>query len=373
MLGAISRSLVSRLLLLFGAPLCLVLAALAPAQAALTPVATSPMTFWQTNGRVQAILATPGALYIGGTFTQLIGPSGQTVSVQNIAALSPTTGAPLSGFSAAVNKQVWDFALCGTTLYAVGDFGYAGSVRRQKAAAFNASTGALLSWNPKANGRIYSAVCTSSSVYLGGNFTALHGTSRPYLAAVDPTSGAIQSGWNPTPNNTIKAIAPSPDGTQLVVGGLFTNISGTSKQHIASVSPSTGGLQSWPATTTDPLDDVIVVGSQVFAAGEHNMTEAFSLSTGARQWVSTGNGNVQTLTELNGVLYVGGHFSIWNNLTAKHIVALDPATGRTVTWSINENSALGTWALANQNGMLYVGGDFTKINRELVQHLAVFE
>src|SRR3954468_23458185 len=98
-----------------------VLVAIAPAQA-LVPTTPDANT-WGPNGRVRAILETPNAIYIGGTFTQLVGPQGQTVARTNIAALDPATGAPLP-FAPAVNNLVYDIALSpdGNTLYIGGTF-----------------------------------------------------------------------------------------------------------------------------------------------------------------------------------------------------------------------------------------------------------
>lgn len=371
-------------LLLLLAPVCLVLGLLAPAGAA-TPalLSTNPVaSFWQTNGRVQAILATRYAVYIGGTFTELLGPNGQRVAVHNMAALNPTTGAPLPGFhspgvhfrSPTLTPQVWDFALCGGRLYTVGDFGYSGTVRRLRAAAFSATTGARLKWNPRANGRVYTVTCTSSMVYLGGKFSTLGGKPHNHLGAVGPVVGALQARWPATANDQVRATELSPAHTRLIVGGLFTAISGHTQLHIAALSPATGARLSWANTTRYAIDDLTISNGQIFAGGPNHSgsVQAWTLG-GSQQWATFGNGNVQTLREINGVLYVGGHFSTWSGLTAHHLVAMNPANGAVLSWPVRPNSALGVWAVARRQGVLYVGGDFTKINGKLCQHLAVFD
>src|SRR4051812_11088838 len=75
----------------------------APPARALAPT-TFDSSMWQVNGRVRAIIETPSAIYLAGKFTALIGPGGQSAARQNLAAISPTTGAALP-FVANVNKQ----------------------------------------------------------------------------------------------------------------------------------------------------------------------------------------------------------------------------------------------------------------------------
>ena len=98
-----------------------VLVAAAPAQA-LIPTKVD-VGLWGVNGRVRAIVQTPNAIYIGGKFTALVGPSGQTLARTDLAAISPTTGQPLD-WAPPVNNIVWSLALSpdGTTVYAGGQF-----------------------------------------------------------------------------------------------------------------------------------------------------------------------------------------------------------------------------------------------------------
>jgi hypothetical protein len=123
---------------------------------------------WQVNRRVRAIIETPDATYLAGQFTALVGPNGETVPRSNLAAIDPVSGGPLP-FIADVNKPVWNIAVSAdnSTVYAVGDFNLTNGIGRKRAAAFNATTGATLAWNPNLAATGLSVAALSSRVYLG--------------------------------------------------------------------------------------------------------------------------------------------------------------------------------------------------------------
>jgi hypothetical protein len=98
-----------------------------------------PSTSWQTNGTVRAIAFRGNVVYVGGEFTSVRPPS----------------------------------AAAGT-----------GEVARHNVAAFNTKTGAVMKWNPGANGTVRTIVVTSTRIYLGGSFTTVGGRARANLAAV---------------------------------------------------------------------------------------------------------------------------------------------------------------------------------------------
>jgi hypothetical protein len=85
---------------------------------------------------------------------------------------------------------------------------------------------------------------SGSTVYLGGFFNganSINGTlTRNRLAAVDGTTGTA-TGWDPNPNNGVRALA-SDGGGGVVAGGIFDSLELAAQQGIASFSnlPSNG-------------------------------------------------------------------------------------------------------------------------------------
>src|SRR3954469_2944041 len=71
---------------------------------------------------------------------------------------------------------------CGNTMYAVGTFTsikrYSTTVTRNNVFSFNASTGAITSWNPNVTGSVVDSIALSPdcrTAYLGGQFSAVGG------------------------------------------------------------------------------------------------------------------------------------------------------------------------------------------------------
>ena len=63
--------------------------------------------------------------------------------------------------------------------------------------------GQATSWNPDADGYVYALAVTGSTVYAGGNFSAIGGQARNHIAALDATTGAATS-WNPNATATVR-------------------------------------------------------------------------------------------------------------------------------------------------------------------------
>ncbi len=369
-----SRSL-RRLLAAGVAAAALVLTVSVAPAFALAPT-TPDSGVWQVNGRVRSIIETGNVVYLGGAFTDLVGPSGQLLPRAHIAALDATTGQPLP-FSPVIDNLVIDIAVSpdGQTVYAAGQFQNAGGVARKNIAAFDATTGAVLPFNPSPNGVVEAVYATATQVYLGGRFTKLGKTSRAFLASVSPATGAILPAFTAYTDDKVHDITMTPDGTELLIGGLFNSVSGNATQRkIAALNPTTGAALSWASHPNVEMFDLTVSNGQVFAAGggSGGHVYGFDLATGNLQWSSLSNGDVHGVAEQNGVLYVGGHFTTYNGAPASHIAAISPTTGRVLPWGVNVNSQLGVWILSAANGHLSVGGDFTRINGKPMQHYMRF-
>src|SRR6478672_3812974 len=85
-----------------------------------------PSSSWQTNGTVRVVIFSGNTLYVGGNFSRVRPPGAAAGSSETV---------------------------------------------RNNAAAFNATTGALLSWNPNVNGQVRTISVVKTRVYLGGTFS----------------------------------------------------------------------------------------------------------------------------------------------------------------------------------------------------------
>src|SRR5688572_2530903 len=86
------------------------------------------------------------------------------------------------------------------------------------------------------NGRVSAIVQVGNVVYVGGSFTEVRENGgagpgmlpRSNLAAFNATTGA-PTGWAPSANAEVLALAASPDGSRIYAGGRFTSVSGLSR------------------------------------------------------------------------------------------------------------------------------------------------
>ena len=142
---------------------------------------------------------------------------------------------------------------CGSLMYAVGSFtqiAQGGTVyTRNNVFSFNASTGAMTSWAPNitpgnvgltgsgaVNSIALSADC--STAYLGGVFVAVNGTKVSNIAAVSTTTGALVTTFGHSAAGQVATVVRS--GSHLLVGGYFSGVNGSTKPYMVSLNPSNG-------------------------------------------------------------------------------------------------------------------------------------
>jgi PQQ enzyme repeat len=358
------------------------------AQAATSDLSQTVDTTYQTNGRVNAILAIGDTIYIGGRFTS-VRPAGSGTSVtrNHLAAFSKSTGALLA-WNPNADKEVLALSasLDDADVFIGGAFSKIGTTQRLRLAEVDASTGAVQPWAPTSDNQVNTIAVTASELYIGGDFDVMDGQPRSDLAAVD-YAGAVSTTWTPSADNRVRVIAPAPDGLSLFAGGDFLSMNGNPSQKIlARLDPVTGAAMPWAFHPGYPIHQFGFFGGNLYAAGDGSGGHigAFDLSTGARVWTQQTDGGVQNMVIMDGVIYGGGHFDnvcvgvtdgatsgfkCPTNLATRHkLVAIDAVTGALDPWNPGANSPLGVFGMASDGGSLEVGGDFTKIGTPNASH-----
>ena len=103
-------------------------------------------------------------------------------------------------------------------------------------------------------------------VYAGGEFGnarrpgqagSAGAVARTYLAAFNSTTGALISSFHPTITEAgtasdpgVYAMALSPNGQTLFVGGTFDHVDGSARANLAAFDTATGALTSWAPSAT---------------------------------------------------------------------------------------------------------------------------
>ena len=81
------------------------------------------------------------------------------------------------------------------------------------------------------------ALQSDGKIIIGGNFTTYNGTTRKYLARVNP-DGTLDTGWAPAAlNGFVYAVVILSDGT-IIAAGAFTTCGGATRNRIARFTPA---------------------------------------------------------------------------------------------------------------------------------------
>jgi IPT/TIG domain/Domain of unknown function (DUF5122) beta-propeller len=249
-------------------------------QAALAapPVSPDPGV-WSADGKVYSLTHANGVVYAGGTFKRVLGFAGQKGTVLNIAAFNQQTGVWIPSFAATVEY----------------------------------STGAAV----KVNALAVSA--DGSTLYIGGQFDTVDGQPTLNFAAVDATTGALDTSVNISTNKgAVDVILVGPD--LIYLGGAFTKVNGEARRHLAALNLDGTLNETWVPTT-----DAGNCPSQYYNSN--------TCSNG-------GNGTVRSLTlSADGnTVFIGGEFYWVNGIGSGHerncIARVDAATGALDPWAV---------------------------------------
>ncbi len=181
-----------------------------------------------TNKSVRTILVLPdGNILIGGVWTQIREQGSMTWDTTKpyIQALTPP--GPGGGLFAQWDTHpidlLWKLALTSDGSVVAGRGGNQGG----SLTLYNAVGDVI--WNLHANGDVQSVGYEDGEVVAGGHWTDIQGGPSgvihlPRLIAVNPTTGKIDTSWEPWPNAT-KGVWSILTGTdKLLVGGDFTSM-----------------------------------------------------------------------------------------------------------------------------------------------------
>jgi hypothetical protein len=166
-----------------------------------------------------------------------------------VAATGPVSSTPASGTpqlaSTGTTEQVRQLVQCGSTMYAVGSFTSikrsSTTYTRDNAFSFSASSPyTVTSWNPNVNGVVNSIAfnSTCSDAYLGGKFTSVNGTAVTNIAEVSTSTGAVVTSFGHSASGQVETLLMY--NGHLLTGGYFKTINGSSRAYMASLNPTTG-------------------------------------------------------------------------------------------------------------------------------------
>jgi hypothetical protein len=247
--------------------------------------------------------------------------------------------------------------------------------------AFSGRAGALVSADPddgtpQTNGRVNAVAYLGGTVYIGGSFTAVNGTTRNRLAAFDAASGNLLP-WNPSANGVVRALKVSPAGTRVYAGGDFTVVGGAAHARVAALHPTTGIAVAWNPYVNDSVKSVTTSnsGATVYVGGDFdsasgagrphlaafNATSA-NLSTTFKPNVSNGTGNFATVLSMDvsadgNTLYFSGDFALVNGRSRRNAAAVSTGVATLRAWSPSSTADVaGDIDVSASGRTVFVGG-----------------
>lgn len=140
-------------------------------------------------------------------------------------------------------------------------------------------------FHPEPNDTVWAMVVEGSKLYVGGEFTRLGNTSRSRLAVVDTSTGVVDGTFLPSVSGDmacgapcqssppssgdpgVHALAFTPDGSSLIVGGNFTS---------PRSDPAGGSTGMWGVWAINAVGSKLLVGGDVNQWGARSPTKFFT-------------------------------------------------------------------------------------------------
>ena len=224
------------------------------------------------------------------------------------------------------------------------------------------------------------AICTNSSIVLGGAFTTVNGLTCSHLGRLSPddTLGSLDSTFTPAPDGLVRCVALQVDGA-IIVGGDFTTLAGQPRNYIGRLLPD-GSLD----TAFNPGADGSVISLAIQPDGGIVVGGTFQ-TLGAQPRVAIGrlnadgspdlgfnpgqNGAVNSLViQPDGKILAGGTFASLGGQPRMAIGRLNADGSPDLTFNPGADNSVNCLALQT-DGRILVGGIFGTLGGVPVSYL----
>jgi PKD repeat protein len=283
-------------------------------------------------------------------------------------------------FGAGLDSDAEAMVINGTNVYVGGFFDTAGSSNNyvHGIAVWNGTNWSGLGSGVHGQfyGDVYALAISGTKLYVGGVFTNAGGIPANNIAMWNGSSwSALGSGVGGVTNTytyfPVYALAVS--GTNLYVGGIFTNAGSVAVNNIAVWNGSSWSALGRGVGGTNPyyycsVNALAVSGTNLYVGGDFTIAGGVVVNNIAAwngsSWSALGSGvggpnDYVGAIALNGTnLYVGGSFTNAGSVAANNIAAWNGSSWSALGSGVGgPNDFVGAIALNGTN--LYVGGSFT--------------
>jgi Chitobiase/beta-hexosaminidase C-terminal domain/Fn3 associated/Domain of unknown function (DUF5122) beta-propeller len=331
--------------------------------------------FPKVTGTVNVIVANgTDNWYIGGNFSSVGG-----IARNNIARINADKTVDL-GWDPDADGAVNAMILVGTTLVVGGDFTHIGGVARNRMAAMVTTQNSdfITPWNPDVDAPVLAMALYDTTLYFGGEFTQAGGQARSYVAAVDANiddqNNTIITPWNPGADGFVRSLQVSADGRSIYVGGDFTTIGGSSRNRIAGLDAGTdiNNATVWNPDANGSVDVLFISGNTIYVGGDFtsiggkSRNRIAALNTlldinNATNWDPDSDARVRTIILDGNLLYAGGDFTVIGGKNRSHIAVLQTSVNTNNATSWNPGLDGPVYGMARASSTLYAGGAFNSV------------
>lgn len=353
-----------------------------------------PMWSPDLRGDIRAMAASGNDLFVaGGPFTTSTTSNIPQNFYLNFARIGFTGSAPVDHLLF-TDRTVGIVAMSvgNDSIYLGGFFSSIGKLNNQIYQGFLAKVERLTGevdavWIPSVSGDIHAIAINGTNLFIGGEFDSIGGKYRTNLAKLDAYgTGSVDSVWAPNPNNLpfqsqVKTLAIS--GSDIYVGGSFTNVGGQSRPNLARVSTIGNGLSDpyWDPQPDSEVAAIAVDGTRIYVGGSftrmRGKTALGVARLGSLTGLRDGGFSVQVekpgyinaiVRQRDGKIIIGGSFNLVDKLGRGNMArfhldgTLDPVWDPDVDGTVS--------ALAVTETDIIAGGYFRRVGGKERQNLA---
>jgi hypothetical protein len=370
------------------------------------------------DGTVRAIAVVGDTVVVGGDFTVVSDHAEQSDYERWFLFAFGLRDGVIRDFAPYLDGPVYALAPAGPdSVYVGGAFQNVNGVWQRGLTQLQVSTGnRVASFDASINvGEVRTLVKKGSWLYAGGTFNAVNGVQRAALVRLDTFRGAVDAGFNarlaaPELSRTrVDDLAVSPDGRRLVVVGAITQASGLARPQLAMIDTSrpTASVADWYTDAyrgaCDNMFETYLRGVDFAPDGSYFVAVATGRLTGPGRmcdtaarfevagagrhnptWVNfTGGDSLYAVSVTGSAVYVGGHLRWLDNpqgdksagpgaVSRVGIGAIDPRTGKALSWNPTRSRGVGVRAFVATPTGLLVGSDTDQLGHEYHGRLGMF-
>jgi PKD repeat protein len=381
------------------------------------------------DGGVRYLAQTGNTMIAGGSFTKVANAGSSTIlSRPYVFSFDATTGVVNPNFHPTLDG--WVYAVVpapdGIGVFLGGQFKHVNGVSKVSLVEVSLADGSIINTFkvPSLDGRVYTMRLANNRLYIGGAFTKVGGQTIGQLAALNPTTGTLDTSFhlditglsNPQPTHPewvtmVTKFDISPDGSRLAVIGNFAQINGQARPQAALIdlTTSTPSLVNWETdrylkfcntnyesfvhdVEFSPDGAYFVIGT----TGGYNKVTTFGCDSTARwetgatgtalqpTWIDfTGGDTIWSVAVTATAVYTGGHNRWQNNssgidaagpgaVSRPGLAALDPVTGVPFDWNPTRTTGVGVFDLLATDQGLWIGDDTDLVGHEYHYKMAFF-